>query len=294
MGTLVVLLSKRDEKGVMPPLPNPWVDRGMGREGIAAVLQGVHSNYEIDLFQDLIRAAARETATKDLSNNSLKVIADHIRACSFLVVDGVIPGNEGRGYVLRRIVRRAIRHGYKLGKKEPFFHRIVADLARVMGEAYPRLPKAKERGTQVLKAEEERFAETLENGMKVLEGALHREDRMLDGETVFQLYDTFGFPVDLTADMARERGIMIDHAGFEAAMQRQRERARAAGRFKMEAGVEYSGGATEIRGYDTLALDCAKMTGLYPEGTSVPALAAGEAGVRGGVQDPLLPRNGGP
>src|SRR5712691_10654199 len=276
---LVFMQFNRDEAGKLNPLPKPSVDTGMGLERIAAVLQGVHSNYEIDLFQDLIRGAARETWTKDLSNNSLKVIADHIRACSFLVVDGVIPGNEGRGYVLRRIVRRAIRHGYKLGKKEPFFHRIVADLSRVMGEAYPELPKAKERVTQVLKAEEERFAETLENGMKVLEGALHREDRMLDGETVFQLYDTFGFPIDLTADMARERGIMIDHAGFEAAMQRQRERARAAGKFKMEAGVEYSGRATEFRGYETLALDDAKVTALYREGTSVPAIAAGDAAV---------------
>src|SRR5436309_1870501 len=223
---LVFMQFNRDDKGAVAPLPKPCVDTGMGLERIAAVLQGVHSNYEIDLFRDLIRAAGRETGTKDLVNNSLNVIADHIRACAFLVVDGVIPGNEGRGYVLRRIIRRAIRHGYKLGRKEPFFHRLVADLSRSMGEAYPELPRAKERVTQVLKAEEERFAETLENGMKVLEGALHREDRMLDGETVFQLYDTFGFPVDLTADMARERGIMIDHAGLEAAMQRQLERAR--------------------------------------------------------------------
>src|SRR6266568_165116 len=233
---LVFMQFNRDETGKLHPLPKPSVDTGMGLERIAAVLQGVHSNYEIDLFRDLIRAAARETGTKDLANNSLKVIADHIRACSFLIVDGVIPGNEGRGYVLRRIVRRAIRHGYKLGRKEPFFHRLVADLARAMGGAYPELRRAEERVTQVLKAEEERFAETLENGMKVLEGALHREDRMLDGETVFQLYDTFGFPVDLTADIARERGVMIDHAGFEAAMGRQRGRARTAGKFKMEAG----------------------------------------------------------
>ncbi|HEY6722131.1 MAG TPA: alanine--tRNA ligase, partial [Burkholderiales bacterium] len=174
---LVFMQFNRDEHGKLNPLPKPSVDTGMGLERIAAVLQGVHSNYEIDLFKDLIRAAARETGTKDLSDNSLKVIADHIRACSFLIVDGVIPGNEGRGYVLRRIVRRALRHGYKLGRKEPFFHRLVADLSRIMGEAYPELPKAKERVTQVLKTEEERFAETLENGMKVLEGALHREDR---------------------------------------------------------------------------------------------------------------------
>jgi len=277
----------------MTPLPKPCVDTGMGLERIAAVLQGVHSNYEIDLFRDLIRAAGRETGTKDLANNSLNVIADHIRACAFLIVDGVIPGNEGRGYVLRRIIRRAIRHGYKLGRKEPFFHRLVADLSRAMGEAYPELARAKERVTQVLKAEEERFAETLENGMKVLEGALHREDRMLDGETVFQLYDTFGFPVDLTADMARERGIMIDHAGFEGAMQRQRERARAAGKFKMDAGVEYSGRATEFRGYDTLALDDAKVAALYREGTSVPAIAAGEAAIVVLDKTPFYAESGG-
>src|SRR6266700_1698617 len=290
---LVFMQFNRDETGKLHPLPKPSVDTGMGLERVAAVLQGVHSNYEIDLFRDLIRAAARETGTKDLANNSLKVIADHIRACSFLIVDGVIPGNEGRGYVLRRIVRRAIRHGYKLGRKEPFFHRLVADLSRAMGEAYPELPRAQERVTQVLKAEEERFAETLENGMRVLEGALHREDRMLDGETVFQLYDTYGFPVDLTADIARERGVMIDHAGFEAAMRRQRERARAAGKFKMEAGVEYSGRATEFRGYDTLALDDAKVTALYREGTSVPAIAAGEAAVVVLDKTPFYAESGG-
>jgi len=290
---LVFMQFNRDESGKLHPLPKPSVDTGMGLERVAAVLQGMHSNYEIDLFQDLIRGAARETGTKDLANNSLKVIADHIRACSFLIVDGVIPGNEGRGYVLRRIVRRAIRHGYKLGRKEPFFHRLVADLSRAMGEAYPELPRAQERVTQVLKAEEERFAETLENGMRVLEGALHREDRMLDGETVFQLYDTFGFPVDLTADIARERGVMIDHAGFEAAMERQRERARAAGKFKMEAGVAYSGGATEFRGYDTLALDDAKVTALYKEGTSVPAIAAGDAAVVVLDKTPFYAESGG-
>jgi alanyl-tRNA synthetase len=290
---LVFMQFNRDEKGVMTPLPKPCVDTGMGLERIAAVLQGVHSNYEIDLFRDLIRAAARETGTKDLASNSLKVIADHIRACSFLVVDGVIPGNEGRGYVLRRIIRRAIRHGYKLGRKEPFFHRLVPDLSAAMGDAYPELPKAKDRVTQVLKAEEERFAETLENGMKVLEAALHREDRMLDGETVFQLYDTFGFPVDLTADMARERGIMIDHAGFEEAMQHQRERARAAGKFRMEAGVEYSGRATEFRGYDTLAVGDAKITAIYREGTSVPSIAARDAAIVVLDKTPFYAESGG-
>src|SRR5215467_7422366 len=290
---LVFMQFNRDEKGVMTPLPKPCVDTGMGLERIAAVLQGVHSNYDIDLFRDLIRAAARETGTKDLADNSLKVIADHIRACTFLVVDGVIPGNEGRGYVLRRIIRRAIRHGYKLGRKDPFFYRLVADLSVAMGDAYPELPKAKDRVAQVLKSEEERFAETLENGMRVLEAALHREDRMLDGETVFQLYDTFGFPVDLTADMARERGIMIDHAGFEAAMERQRERARAAGKFKMEAGVEYSGRRTDFRGYDTLAVDDAKIAAIYREGTSVPAIAKGDAAIIVLDKTPFYAESGG-
>jgi alanyl-tRNA synthetase len=290
---LVFMQFNRDEKGVMTPLPKPCVDTGMGLERIAAVLQGVHSNYEIDLFQDLIRAAARETGTKDLANNSLKVIADHIRACAFLIVDGVIPGNEGRGYVLRRIIRRAIRHGYKLDRKEPFFYRLVPDLSLAMGEAYPELRKAKDRVAQVLKAEEERFAETLENGMRVLEAALHREDRMLDGETVFQLYDTFGFPVDLTADIARERGVMIDHAGFEQSMERQRERARAAGKFKMEAGVEYTGRATEFRGYDTLAVADARVVAIYKEGTSVPGIAAGDPAIVVLDQTPFYAESGG-
>ena len=273
---LVFMQFNRDDKGVMHPLPKPSVDTGMGLERIAAVLQGVHSNYEIDLFQDLIKAAARETGAKDLAGNSLKVIADHIRATSFLIVDGVIPGNEGRGYVLRRIIRRAIRHGYKLGRTQLFFHRIVDDLARAMGEAYPELPKARERVTQVLKQEEERFAETLENGMKVLEGALTREDRMLDGETVFQLYDTFGFPVDLTADIARERGVRVDYAGFEAAMERQRERARAASRFQMGTSVEYQGAKTEFRGYETLAVEDAKVVAIYRDGTSARLISTGE------------------
>ncbi len=232
---LVFMQFNRDEAGTLHPLPKPSVDTGMGLERIAAVLQGVHTNYEIDLFQDLIRGAARVTGTQDLASNSLKVIADHIRACSFLVVDGVIPGNEGRGYVLRRIIRRAIRHGYKLGQKQPFFHLLVDDLAKVMGDAYPELVREKSRVIGVLKQEEERFAETLEHGMEVLEGALHREDRMLDGSTVFKLYDTFGFPVDLTADIARERGVQVDLAGFEAEMQQQRERARAASKFQMQA-----------------------------------------------------------
>jgi alanyl-tRNA synthetase len=283
----------RDEKGAMTPLPKPCVDTGLGLERIAAVLQGVHDNYQIDLFQDLIKAAARETGAKDLASNSLRVIADHIRATAFLVVDGVIPSNEGRGYVLRRIIRRAIRHGYRLGQTQPFFHRVVDDLARTMGGGYPELKSAKTRVSQVLKQEEERFAETLENGMRVLEGALTREDRMLDGETVFQLYDTFGFPVDLTADIARERGVRVDYAGFEAAMEHQRERARAASKFTAAAGVEYSGAATEFHGYDTLALE-ARVVALYNrEGVQVQELSGGDAGTTVLDRTPFYAESGG-
>src|SRR5438270_4867725 len=266
---LVFMQYNRDEQGSMNPLPRPSVDTGMGLERIAAVLQGKHSNYDIDLFQDLIRAAARETHAKDLKSPSLNVIADHIRACSFLVVDGVIPGNEGRGYVLRRIVRRAIRHGYQLGQKAPFFHRLVPDLDRAMGDAYPELRSASKRVADVLKQEEERFAETLENGMGVLESALASGEKLLDGETVFRLYDTFGFPVDLTADICRERGVMIDMAGFEAAMAQQRERARAASKFSAAAALEYSGGRTGFHGYETLSPP-GKVVALYREGTHVP------------------------
>jgi alanyl-tRNA synthetase len=274
---LVFMQYNRDDQGVMTPLPKPCVDTGMGLERIAAVLQGKHSNYEIELFQDLIRAAARETRQKELKSPSLNVIADHIRACGFLIVDGVIPGNEGRGYVLRRIIRRAIRHGYKLGQKQPFFHRLVEDLDQAMGEAYPELRKTKARVADVLKQEEERFAETLENGMGVLESALASGEKLLDGETVFRLYDTFGFPVDLTADIARERGVRIDMAGFEAAMDQQRERARAASRFVQATGLDYAGGKTEFHGYETLALP-AKVMALYREGAQVPALKSGDSG----------------
>ncbi len=293
---LVFMQFDRQKNGddyVLNPLPKPSVDTGMGLERIAAVLQGVHSNYDIDLFQALIKAAARETGAKDLSNNSLKVIADHIRACAFLIVDGVIPGNEGRGYVLRRIIRRAIRHGYKLGQTKPFFHKVVADLAKVMGAAYPELVKVQDRVTQVLKQEEERFAETLINGMKVLEGALTREDKMLDGETVFQLYDTYGFPVDLTADIARERNVRMDYAGFEAAMDQQRERARAASKFQMGTAVEYSGAKTEFRGYDTLVVEDAKVIAIYREGTAVQAINHGESAVVVLDRTPFYAESGG-
>jgi len=274
---LVFMQFNRDEKGVMHPLPKPSVDTGMGLERIAAVLQGKHSNYEIDLFQDLIKAAARETHTKETKSPSLNVVADHIRACSFLIVDGVIPGNEGRGYVLRRIIRRAIRHGYKLGQKKPFFYRLVPDLDKAMGDAYPELRAAKDRVADVLKQEEERFAETLENGMGVLESALASGEKLLDGETVFRLYDTFGFPVDLTADICRERGVMIDMAGFEAAMGQQRERARAASKFSMAAGLDYSGGKTVFHGYEKL-VHPARVVALYREGAQVPQLKSGETG----------------
>lgn len=280
---LVFMQFNRDEQGNMTPLPKPCVDTGMGLERIAAVLQHVHSNYEIDLFQHLIKAAGRETGVTDLSANSLKVIADHIRACSFLIVDGVIPGNEGRGYVLRRIIRRAIRHGYKLGCKKPFFYKLVPDLVAEMGVAYPELAQAQQRVTDVLKQEEERFGETIENGMEILEGALadlaKRGVTTLDGELAFKLHDTYGFPLDLTADVCRERSITVDEAGFDAAMARQREQARAAGKFKMATALEYTGDKTRFQGYDTLALEGARVTALYVDGTSVDRLAAGRQGI---------------
>src|SRR5687768_4867068 len=289
---LVFMQFNRDERGVLHPLPKPSVDTGMGLERIAAVLQGKHSNYEIDLFQDLIKAGARETKQRELKSPSLNVIADHIRACSFLIVDGVIPGNEGRGYVLRRIIRRAIRHGYKLEQKKPFFHRLVPDLDKAMGEAYPELRSAAKRAAEVLKLEEERFAETLENGMSVLEGALASGEKLLDGDTVFKLYDTFGFPVDLTADIGRERGVSIDLAGFEAAMDAQRERARAASKFTSSAAIVYSGGKTDFRGYDSLSLP-ARVVALYREGASVDRLKAGDAGVVVLDQTPFYAESGG-
>jgi alanyl-tRNA synthetase len=289
---LVFMQFNRDEQGELHALPKPSVDTGMGLERIAAVLQGKHSNYEIDLFQDLIRAAVRETKPKDLRNPSLNVIADHIRACAFLIVDGVIPGNEGRGYVLRRIIRRAIRHGYQLGQHRPFFHRMVDDLDRAMGQAYPELRSSKNRVAEVLKQEEERFAETLENGMGVLESALASGEKLLDGDTVFKLYDTYGFPVDLTADICRERGVLIDMAGFEAAMEQQRERARAASRFSAAAGLEYSGNKTEFHGYETLSLK-AKVIALYKEGTQVGELQSGEVGVVVLDRTPFYAESGG-
>src|SRR6187455_654005 len=384
---LVFMQFNRDDAGKLHPLPKPSVDTGMGLERIAAVLQHVHSNYEIDLFQDLIKAAARETRQKDLKNPSLNVIADHIRACSFLIVDGVIPGNEGRGYVLRRIIRRAIRHGYQLGQKQPFFHQLVADLDKAMGDAYPELRQAKERVADTLRTEEEQFAKTLENGMKLFEMGARIEERVMgyvrdrfvhdftsfeekkagfydgvfhkanedvlvevksatsvtnadnlvkslvnevekhsseagkparmylvlhgksdktpeelldkvsrgrdydkvrvlylkeasipfDGRTAFTLYDTYGFPFDLTQDLCREKGIPVDVSAYDTAMQEQRAKARAASKFAMEAGLEYSGARTEFRGYETLT-HVSKVVAVYREGARVDALKSGDTG----------------
>jgi alanyl-tRNA synthetase len=276
----------------MTPLPRPCVDTGMGLERLAAVLQHVHSVYEIDLFVGLIKAAARETQVKDLDSPSLKVIADHIRSCVFLSVDGVTPGSEGRGYVLRRIIRRAIRHGYQLGQKQPFFHRLVDDLDRQMGEAYPELSRDKTRVAQVLKAEEERFGETLENGMKILDQALRGDRRVLDGETAFALYDTFGFPLDLTADVARERGIVVDEEGFDRAMDAQRERARAASQFKAGDALAYSGPKTAFRGYDTLSEE-GRVVALYKDGARTESLSTGERGVVVLDRTPFYAESGG-
>ncbi len=280
---LVFMQFNRDAQGNMTRLPKPSIDTGMGLERIAAVLQHVHSNYEIDLFQNLIKAAARETGIDDLTNNSLKVIADHIRACSFLIVDGVIPGNEGRGYVLRRIVRRAIRHGYKLGRKGAFFHKLVADLVAEMGEAYPELKEAEQRVTDVLRQEEERFFETIEHGMSILDAALAdleaKGGKVLDGELAFKLHDTYGFPLDLTADVCRERGVTVDEPAFDDAMARQREQARAAGKFKATQGLEYTGAKTTFHGYEEIAFDDAKVAALYVDGASVNEVKAGQNAV---------------
>ena len=274
---LVFMQYDRDEKGILTPLPKPCVDTGMGLERIAAVLQGVHSNYEIDLFANLVAAAARETGCKDLSNPSLRVIADHIRACSFLIVDGVIPGNEGRGYVLRRIVRRALRHGHKLGQTQPFFFRLVKDLVEQMGVAYPELAQAATRVADTLRQEEERFGETLEKGMAILSTALADLPKggMLDGQTAFMLYDTFGFPLDLTADVCREREVAVDEAGFEQAMDRQRDQARAASKFKSAGGLEYNGVPTAFVGYESLS-QSARVRGLYVGGSAVEAAGVGD------------------
>ena len=292
----VFMQYNRDEAGVMHLLPKPSVDTGMGLERISAVLQHVHANYEIDLFQTLIKAAARETHCADLNSPSLKVLADHIRACSFLIADGVIPGNEGRGYVLRRIIRRAIRHGYKLGARGAFFYKMVPDLVGEMGTAYPALAAAQSRVMDVLKQEEERFFTTIEHGMAILEselksvrpepvegGAVHGSTSstrtvIFNGELAFKLHDTFGFPLDLTQDVCREHGVSVDIAGFDAAMANQKQMARAAGKFKMTTNVEYAGAPTTFHGYDTLE-NKGNVLALYKEGVAVQELSEGETGV---------------
>ncbi len=275
----VFMQFNRDEAGVMHPLPKPSVDTGMGLERISAVLQHVHSNYEVDLMQALVRAAARETNCSDIESPSLRVLADHIRACSFLIADGVIPGNEGRGYVLRRIIRRAIRHGYKLGARAAFFHRMVADLVAEMGDAYPELKAGQQRVTDVLKQEEDRFFATIENGMVILESELvENAGKTFSGETAFKLHDTYGFPLDLTADVCRERGVTVDTAAFDAAMARQKEQARAAGKFKMAANLDYAGKTTTFHGYDSLEAK-GNVLALYKDGVAVNELVEGEIGV---------------
>ncbi len=288
----VFMQYNRDEAGVMHPLPKPSVDTGMGLERISAVLQGVHANYEIDLFVALIAAAARETKTTDLDSPSLKVLADHIRACSFLIADGVIPGNEGRGYVLRRIIRRAIRHGYKLGVRSAFFHKLVPDLVAEMGEAYPELVSEQKRITDILKLEEDRFFETIENGMQILEAELATKPAIFNGDLAFKLHDTFGFPLDLTADVCRERNVTVDTEGFDAAMARQKEQARAAGKFKMAANLEYEGQATTFYGYEKLETK-AKVLALYKDGSAVDTLNEGDLGVVVLDETPFYAESGG-
>jgi len=277
---LVFMQYDRDAEGILTPLPKPSVDTGMGLERIAAVLQGVHNNYEIDLFQSLLTAAANLAGSDDLTESSLRVIADHIRSCAFMVVDGVMPSNEGRGYVLRRIIRRAIRHGYRLGIREVFFYKLVAPLVAEMGQAYPELTAAQPQVERILKIEEERFAETLEQGMKILESCVEKmTGKVIPGDVVFQLYDTYGFPVDLTADYAREKNLTVDHAGFDIAMGAQRDRARAAKSF----GADYNqsiklDAQTEFIGYQQLTEKC-KIIGLFQQSEAVEALSEGAEAV---------------
>ncbi|MDK4575926.1 alanine--tRNA ligase [Kingella kingae] len=289
----VFMQFNRDEQGNMNPLPKPSVDTGMGLERMAAVLQHVHSNYEIDLFQNLVKAAARETGVAfSMDVPSLKVIADHIRACSFLIADGVLPSNEGRGYVLRRIIRRAVRHGYKLGQKGAFFHKLVPDLVQEMGDAYPEL---KEKQTQImdaLKNEETRFAETLEKGMGLLENALNTSTQTLSGEVIFKLYDTYGFPYDLTADICRERDVEMDEDGFNREMEAQRARARSAQNFKANTQLDYNGADTEFTGYANRS-GSAKIIALYKGSEAVNELREGETGAVVLDQTPFYAESGG-
>ncbi|MDP2171146.1 MAG: alanine--tRNA ligase [Rhodocyclaceae bacterium] len=278
----VFMQFNRDEHGVMHPLPKPSVDTGMGLERVAAVLQHVHSNYEIDLMQHLVQAAARETQCPDSESPSLRVLADHIRACAFLLADGVIPGNEGRGFVLRRIIRRAIRHGYKLGVRTPFFYKLVPDLVAEMGLAYPELAQAQSRVMDTLRLEEERFFTTIEHGMSIVEADLaalaQKGLQVFDGDTAFKLHDTYGFPLDLTADICREHGVTVDAAAFDKAMAQQKEQARATGKFRMAAQLEYDGPATAFQGYDNLEFK-ANVLAIYMDGIAVNQLDEGEIGV---------------
>ncbi len=278
--------------GSLVKLPAPCVDTGMGLERLAAILQHVHSNYEIDIFSALIKAAAREAGCADLDNKSLRVIADHIRATAFLVSDGVNPSNEGRGYVQRRIVRRAIRHGYKLGRKTPFFHKLVPDLVALMGEAYPNLRAQSARISEVLRQEEERFFETLEVGMQILDAALADGVTVLPGDVAFKLHDTFGFPLDLSADVCRERGLAVDEAGFHAAMEKQKAQGRAAGKFRMDRALDYSGDGNDFVGYDSLTQET-NVLALYADGAAVSALKAGQSGVVVLAETPFYSESGG-
>ncbi|HEY9051375.1 MAG TPA: alanine--tRNA ligase, partial [Gammaproteobacteria bacterium] len=291
---LVFMQYDRAKDGTMTPLPKPSVDTGMGLERLAAVLQHVHSNYEIDLFQNLIKAAAKETGASDLEHSSLRVIADHIRSCAFLIVDGVTPSNEGRGYVLRRIIRRALRHGHKLGQSKPFFYKLVAPLVKEMGEAYPDLAKNQSSVERILKLEEERFAETLDQGMKILEECFAGlKGKKIPGDMVFKLYDTYGFPIDLTADIARERGLSIDQDGYDKQMQKQKERARASSQF----GADYhntisTDAVTSFTGYDHL-LDRSKVAALFKEGQAVEQIEAGDEAVVVLTNTPFYAESGG-
>ena len=303
----VFMQFNRDEAGVMHPLPKPSVDTGMGLERISAVMQHVHSNYEIDLFvnllaaakQSIVKASVPETLVSQIDGNtpSLRVIADHIRASSFIVADGVIPGNAGRGYVLRRITRRAIRHGYKLGAREPFFYELVSALAREMGEAYPEIKNHQDRIMGVLKQEEERFFQTIANGMEILENSLNEIDasqtKVLNGEIAFKLHDTFGFPLDLTADVCRERNVLVDVVAFDKAMNHQREQARAAGKFKISQGFEYSGAVTQFEGYENSVVEKIKITGLFQDDVSLTQISAGEHAVVIVDKSPFYAESGG-
>lgn len=291
---LVFMQYDRDKDGKLTPLPAPSVDTGMGLERIAAVMQGVHSNYEIDIFQSLLKTAAQLANLQTLDNSSLRVIADHIRSCAFLVADGVLPSNEGRGYVLRRIIRRAIRHGYRLGIQETFFYKLVAPLAAEMGAAYPELLKAQEQVERVLKKEEERFAETLGQGMKILEACVSKlEGHVIPGDVVFLLYDTYGFPVDLTADFARENNLSVDHAGFEVEMAAQRDRARAGGQFAADYDQDIKHDSiTDFTGYHSLN-GSVRVLGLFKKGVAVDSLDTDDEGVIILDQTPFYAESGG-